>query len=99
LAAAGVNVARPRAERRRSFGTRWAKRVMPAVLQRLMRHKSINTTMKDYVGIEADDVAAELWAKFQVPGNTLGNTAPTAGKNAELDSASEAGATVDRKTV
>ena len=48
---------------RRAFGTRWAKKVMPAVLQRLMRHQSIGTTMKFYVGIEADDVAADLWAK------------------------------------
>jgi integrase len=61
---------------RRSFGTRWAKRVMPAVLQRLMRHRNINTTMKYYVGIEADDVAADLWAKHPGPGNTFGNNRP-----------------------
>ncbi len=30
---------------RRAFGTRWAKRVMPAILQRLMRHADIGTTM------------------------------------------------------
>jgi integrase len=84
---------------RRSFGTRWAKRVMPAVLQRLMRHKSINTTMKYYVGIEADDVAADLWAKFQGPGNTLGNNAPAAGKNAETVSAQQEAATLDPAAV
>ena len=39
---------------RRSFGTRWAKRVMPAVLQRLMRHAEIATTMKYYVTMDAD---------------------------------------------
>ncbi len=31
---------------RGSFGERWAKIVMPAVLQRMMRHKSILTTMR-----------------------------------------------------
>ena len=48
---------------RRSFGSRWAKKVMPATLQLLMRHSSINTTMGYYVSIAADDVAADLWAK------------------------------------
>ena len=55
---------------RRAFGTRWAKRVMPATLQRLMRHANIGTTMTFYVGINADDIADELWEKF---GNTSGN--------------------------
>ena len=59
---------------RRAFGTRWAKKVMPAVLRQLMRHRSIDTTMAYYVDLEADDVADELWAKFgadQVPGGTI----------------------------
>jgi integrase len=30
---------------RRSFGARWATRVMPAVLQKMMRHADISTTM------------------------------------------------------
>lgn len=60
---------------RRSFGTRWAKKVMPAVLQRLMRHADIATTMRYYVQIGADDVAAELYAKFPA-GNTFGNNRP-----------------------
>jgi integrase len=70
---------------RRSFGTRWAKRVMPAVLQRLMRHASINTTMRYYVTLDADEVADGLWAKWgedsgnNLPsGNTSGNTSATA---------------------
>jgi len=62
---------------RRGFGTRWAKRVMPAVLQRLMRHRNIDTTMKYYVGIQADDVAADLWGKYHGgTGNSFGNTSP-----------------------
>ena len=49
---------------RRSFGTRWAKRVMPPTLQLLMRHKSIETTLKYYVEQDADDVADELYQGF-----------------------------------
>lgn len=46
---------------RRSFGTRWAGRVMPATLKTLMRHEDIATTMKFYVAQEADALATELW--------------------------------------
>jgi integrase len=59
---------------RRSFGTRWAKRVMPAVLKRLMRHREIGTTMKYYVDADAAQIADELWQQFG-NGNTSGNTA------------------------
>jgi hypothetical protein len=34
---------------------------MPAVLQQLMRYESIETTMRDYVGRDADAVADVLW--------------------------------------
>ena len=47
---------------RRSFGTRWASRVMPADLKELMRHDSIETTMKYYVSQETDKLAARLAA-------------------------------------
>lgn len=43
---------------RRSFGDRWADRVMPVVLRELMRHKSIETTLRYYVGKTAEDVEA-----------------------------------------
>jgi integrase len=46
---------------RRSFGARWANKVMPIVLQQLMRHESIETTMKYYVGQNADRTADTLW--------------------------------------
>jgi integrase len=49
---------------RRAFGTRWARKVSTAVLRRLMRHASIDTTMAYYVSIGADEVADELWGKF-----------------------------------
>ena len=58
---------------RRAFGTRWARRVMPAILKRLMRHSSVTTTMSYYVDLQAADVADELWAKF---GDTDGNSGP-----------------------
>lgn len=51
---------------RRSFGTRWAMKVQPAVLQQLMRHASIETTMQYYVDLQAHDLAAELWKTKQV---------------------------------
>jgi len=38
---------------RRSFGERWAELVMPQVLAELMRHESIDTTLKYYVGRNA----------------------------------------------
>lgn len=46
---------------RRSFGTRWAGKVKPALLQLLMRHESVETTMKYYVDQDADDVSDQLW--------------------------------------
>ena len=46
---------------RRAFGTRWASRVKPPVLQRLMRHRNIQTTLNYYVALDADDIADELW--------------------------------------
>lgn len=46
---------------RRSFGERWASRVMPAILMQLMRHESIETTMRFYVGQNAQEVARQCW--------------------------------------
>jgi integrase len=46
---------------RRSFGQRWASRVMPQVLMELMRHKDITTTLKYYVGSNAQATAGTLW--------------------------------------
>lgn len=71
---------------RRAFGTRWAKRVMPAVLRWLMRHASIGTTTGYYVGLDSDDVADQLWAGWgntPVVGNTSGNTGSLDAKSKE----------------
>lgn len=42
---------------RRSFGCRWAPRVSAAVLQKMMRHASIQTTMTYYADIAAVSIA------------------------------------------
>ena len=53
---------------RRSFGERWATRVMPQVLQELMRHESIETTLRYYVGPNAQATAAVLWEAHRASG-------------------------------
>lgn len=66
---------------RRAFGTRWSKRVMPAMLQRMMRHREIGTTMSFYVTQDADEIADAMWTAYRRDvGSTSGNTSP---KNAE----------------
>lgn len=45
---------------RRAFGTRWAKIVPASLLQQLMRHSSIETTMSFYVNITAKDTMSEI---------------------------------------
>jgi integrase len=74
---------------RRSFGTRWAPRVKPVTLQLLMRHKSIETTLKYYVDQDADDVADELWKAHSGLGNTFGNTPSLDHEKSEKASANE----------
>jgi integrase len=58
---------------RRSFGSRWAMKVKPALLQKLMRHASITTTMKYYVRIDSDDIAREL-REIEGIGTSIGTT-------------------------
>jgi site-specific recombinase XerD len=48
---------------RRAFGEYWATKLMPAQLMVLMRHESIETTMKFYVGRNAERTAAMLWTE------------------------------------
>ena len=56
---------------RRAFGERWASRIMPKELMELMRHKSIDTTMRFYVGQNADRTASILWAAHRESTATL----------------------------
>ena len=58
---------------RRSFGTRWAKRVLPQVLQQLMRHENIQTTMRYYVDLDAQSVAQTLWDAHQASQRVSGD--------------------------
>lgn len=61
---------------RRSFGERWSWKVMPQMLMQLMRHENIETTMKYYVGRNAQEAARLLWSdrKMHDAGNDSGNT-------------------------
>jgi integrase len=52
---------------RRSFGTRWASRLTPADLQKLMRHATITTTMDFYVAMPANDLGSRLYAAVKQP--------------------------------
>lgn len=45
---------------RRSFASRWARKVKAPVLQKLMRHESITTTLKHYVSLDAEEIAQDL---------------------------------------
>ncbi len=51
-----------------------------------MRHTDIKTTMKHYVSLAADDVAAELWGKMQPRIDTFVDTSP---KPAKFDAETE----------
>ena len=74
---------------RRTFGTRWAKRVMPAVLRKLMRHANVQTTMQYYVDLDVDEMADDLWTKHPAgavlgpSGNISGNNGAECVKNPE----------------
>jgi integrase len=50
---------------RRAFGERWAARIMPAQLRELMRHESIETTLRYYVGTNAERTADACWDAFE----------------------------------
>lgn len=52
---------------RRSFGLRWAQKVMPADLQQLMRHADISTTLRFYAISDAQNFAARLWSLSTPP--------------------------------
>jgi len=62
---------------RRSFGERWAARIMPPDLTVLMRHESIETTLRYYVDRNAQNTAKTLWQAMgkATSSNRLGNRA------------------------
>lgn len=52
---------------RRSFGDRWSQKVMPQVLMKLMRHESIDTTLRFYVSNDAEKIGDEIWKSISLP--------------------------------
>lgn len=62
---------------RRSFGQRWALLVLPQILQSMMRHESIETTLRYYSQIDTQAVTAILWSVYleskKKRGNKKGN--------------------------
>ena len=50
---------------RRSFGERWALRVPAHILMQLMRHQSIETTLRYYVRANCEQMADLLWSSQQ----------------------------------
>jgi integrase len=70
---------------RRTFGTRWAKRVMPAVLRKLMRHASVETTMGYYVDLNVDDMADDLWANHPTTAGAKPGASNISGNNRPVD--------------
>ena len=56
---------------RRSFGERWSARLMPQQLMELMRHEDISTTMKYYVGRNAEKTADALWEAHEAGQGTV----------------------------
>jgi integrase len=58
---------------RRTFGSRWAKKVVPAILQKLMRHSSVETTMSYYVNLAVEDIGDVLRVESS-SGDTSGDT-------------------------
>ena len=74
---------------RRSFGERWAARIMPPDLMLLMRHETIDTTMRYYVGRNAQNTAKTLWEahKRATDSNTFGNTTEKAQSGDAKDNA------------
>jgi integrase len=67
---------------RRAFGERWAARLMPAQLMELMRHESIETTLRFYVGTDAQRTADAAWAAFDRAGGPFLAPAPSAAPSA-----------------
>lgn len=71
---------------RRTFGEKWSKVVMPVVLQQLMRHESIDTTLRYYVGQNAESTADTVWEAASRNSNVYCNTRPEAPKMGDLES-------------
>lgn len=65
---------------RRAFGARWSRKVNSMVLKELMRHASVATTEKYYVGIQSDETSA-LLAGLMPNSSAEGDVSPAKSKN------------------
>lgn len=75
---------------RRTFGAYWSTKVMPVVLREIMRHGSIETTMKYYVGSDANRTAEVLRAAVEGGGvGMLGGTEVTLAEETGLEPATD----------
>ena len=74
---------------RRAFGVRWSRRIFPAELMELMRHEDIGTTMKYYVGQQAELTAKKLYEALdrEQRHNTSHNTKRKAASDTESETA------------
>jgi len=68
---------------RRAFGTRWAPRMKPAVLQKYMRHESIQSVMSYYVDLDIDDAADEVYRTHRAHNRDLKRDRPRRGEHKE----------------
>lgn len=67
---------------RRAFSARWSRKVNSMVLKELMRHSSVTTTEKYYVGIQSDETSA-LLAGLMAPKVNTGERKPKSSKKGE----------------
>ena len=71
---------------RRAFGARLALQVRAPLLQLLMRHESIQTTLQFYVGSDAEAAARELWNLHSAAQDTVKRTV---GEHADFQDGNE----------
>jgi integrase len=84
---------------RRGFGSKWARKVSPSILKRLMRHSSVATTESYYVTMNAGDVSGELWTQFGPQSNISVNIQPEWARNDTRDPAEQTTESLDHKHV
>jgi hypothetical protein len=75
---------------RRTFATKWSRRVAPATLMQLCHHSSIQTTMSYYVDQDCDETTSQLWmdhpptdSNTPAAGNIFGDIYPQRSENEE----------------
>ena len=83
---------------RRAFGVRWAARLLPAQLMELMRHESIETTLRFSVGTDAQRTAEAAWAAFDAHRRAFPEPAPHRSSNSAADGGVEVPASKERST-